>query len=992
MKNSKLFTTSLVAAAAMSTVPVWAEDTAYSSDTTIATDTTIDGKISVNNGATVTQTAGTVSATRLVLNDSDAKRASFYALTGGVLNISGDGKQESSETADNAILIGHWPNGTSKLTVSGGVLNATSGITTISWDSAGTLEVSGGEANLYGISLNQHRGQAANVTLASGRLNLGVGGLTYGGSSANKTVTLSGGTLGALDSWSSSATMTIGGNVTIDTTKWVSSATGDNTGATITLSGNITQTAGKLTVSGAGTLKLSGTSTLNGSVTVDSGATLDLSGATNVKLSSAITNSGTVKVNSSTIFVLAMTGTDNTYTVISGGTISGWDSTTLSISNFCQADGSTFSGRSTVNVATAGVVTITGVAANLVWSGGTSGTWDTTTQNWLNGSSADKFYSKDNVTFSAGQTVSVSFSDNLTAGNVTIAGSVTLADSITGTLTGEIVVATGGTLTVGKSYASSGGSGVIRGSLTIQNGGKASFNVKDVCGWSNLASSRLDALTVDSGGTLEINHNDNETFRGTLTLNGTLTRGTSGGDSTAWDLFGGSAKIVTTIAGAKIESGANIRFRQNNSEINVGSGASLEIASIISKASEGNGLLRKTGAGTLTLSGANTYSGGTTIEAGTVLAKNASALGNGTGNTSISANAELKLDLGSGTTMTQSTGTISGDADQSAKLTIASGKLVLTSATNNFKGTVDILSGGTLELNSGAKLLTSYSNTSKIWIRSGGELRMTTFAYDALGASPDYANHRQIDGGRISITGETSSSGQGFTVTSNGGEFLMEQSGQTLTLTGNGNSSTIDLGGALKIGGAGDIVINKNNNRVAIAGNGSLEKVGAGTLTINSAGNTYTGGTTVTEGKLIVGSSDALGTGKVTVASGAKLGLVAGTTVTGVSGVELAFGAKIVVDMTGQTSTAETFTLDLLTSSALSYNNTSITNDNVGTLLGDVVSLSGWDKTGWTQTLSYTDSTLKLTMTIPEPSAFGLLAGVGALALVAARRRRRKTK
>ena len=981
MKNSKLFITSLIAAAAMSTVPAWAEDTAYSSDTAIAADTTIDGKISVNNGATVTQTAGTVSATRLVLNDSDAQRASFYALTGGVLNISGDGKQTTSGTADNAILIGHWPNGTSKLTVSGGVLNATSGITTISWDSAGTLEVSGGEANLYGISLNQHRGQAANVTLASGRLNLGVGGLTYGGSSANKTVTLSGGTLGALGDWSSSVAMSVTGNVTIDTTKMsatsTAAASATTEGATITLSGNITQTAGTtLTVSGAGTL--------------------DLSGAT-VFLTSAITNSATVKIDSSTVFVLAdslKSGESATYTLISngnGGSITNWDNSTLSISNFRQADGSAFGGRSSVDVSTSGVATITGVIANLVWNGGASGTWDTTTQNWLNGVLADKFYSKDNVTFSAGQAVSVSFSDNLTAGNVTIAGSVTLADSITGTLTGEIVVAGGGTLTVGKSHASDG-RGVICGSLTIQNGGKASFNVKDVCGWSNTASSRLDALTVDSGGTLEINHNDNETFRGTLTLNGTLTRGTSGGDSTAWDLFGGSAKIVTTVAGAKIESGANIRLRQDNSEINVGSGASLEIASVISKGDAGNGLLRKTGAGTLTLSGTNTYSGGTNITAGTLVAKNASALGNSAGNISISANAELKLDLGSETTMTQGAGTISGENNQTAKLTIESGKLVLTSATNNFRGVVDIRSGGTLELNSGAKLLTSYSNTSTIWIRSGGELRMTTFAYDVLGASPDYANHRQIDGGRISITGGTSNSEQGFTVTSNGGEFLMERRGQTLTLNGNGNSSTIVLGGALKIGGAGDIVINKNNSSVAISGNGSLEKVGDGTLTLNSAENTYNGGTTVAAGKLIVGDSTALGTGKVTVASGAKLGLVAGTTVTGVSGVELASGAKIVVDMTGQTSTAETFTLDLLTSSALSYNNMSITNDNVGTLLGAVVSLSGWDKTGWTQTLSYTDSTLKLTMTIPEPSAFGLLAGVGALALVAARRRRRKTK
>ena len=175
----------------------------------------------------------------------------------------------------------------------------------------------------------------------------------------------------------------------------------------------------------------------------------------------------------------------------------------------------------------------------------------------------------------------------------------------------------------------------------------------------------------------------------------------------------------------------------------------------------------------------------------------------------------------------------------------------------------------------------------------------------------------------------------------------------------------------------------------SISDSAKLAKSGTKTLTLTGA-NTFSGGVTVSAGTLIAGSTSALGTGKTTVAADAKLGLIAGTTVTVNGGVELAEGAKIVVDMSAFTDKAETFALNLITTNALKYGDTSITSDNVGTLLTDgVVSLSGWDKTGWTQSLSYADNTLSLTMTIPEPSTFGLLAGVGALALVAARRRRR---
>ncbi|MBQ8723899.1 MAG: autotransporter-associated beta strand repeat-containing protein, partial [Opitutales bacterium] len=172
---------------------------------------------------------------------------------------------------------------------------------------------------------------------------------------------------------------------------------------------------------------------------------------------------------------------------------------------------------------------------------------------------------------------------------------------------------------------------------------------------------------------------------------------------------------------------------------------------------------------------------------------------------------------------------------------------------------------------------------------------------------------------------------------------------------------------------------------------GALTKVGAGTLTLSNA-NSYSGGTTISAGTLVAANASALGTGPVSVATDAKLGLVAGTTVTGVTGgIALSDGAKLVIDLSSKVGETETFTLDLITGTTITFGETSLAS-NSSNVADTWYELSGWDKDGWTSTLNYDSAsqTLSLTMTIPEPSAFGLLAGVSALALVVARRKRRK--
>ena len=217
---------------------------------------------------------------------------------------------------------------------------------------------------------------------------------------------------------------------------------------------------------------------------------------------------------------------------------------------------------------------------------------------------------------------------------------------------------------------------------------------------------------------------------------------------------------------------------------------------------------------------------------------------------------------------------------------------------------------------------------------------------------------------------------------------------------GNGGEGITDgsVSGTGKISwGTGDYTDNKfrifyNYSNDVYASNeivkGALVKQGAGSLTLKGK-NSSDGGTTVSAGTLIAGSATALGAGAVSVESGANLGLVADVVVTGVSSITLADGAMFLIDLTKYAAATESFSLDLVTGAAITFGSASAASES-DEIAGSWFQLKGWEKDGWTSALSYDNSgkTLSLTMTVPEPSAFGMLAGLGALALVASRRRR----
>jgi len=435
---------------------------------------------------------------------------------------------------------------------------------------------------------------------------------------------------------------------------------------------------------------------------------------------------------------------------------------------------------------------------------------------------------------------------NTVAFDVTISGNITDGSGGSGQLTvdsfgGGAVILTGtNTYTGGTTICACStlqlGDGGTTGSIVgnVVNGGTLAFNRSDAAGTPYVFAGVISDESGGSGqvtqiGTGTVVLSGANTYSGGTVISNGIVRVTNSDPGTSSSVGTGTV----TLDGGTFQAGAyNLEF-SNSFAVNTTGGTvdtnsnTLTLSGTVQDGNGATGVLTKSGAGTLILTGNNSYSGGTNVTAGTLGITNGGALGSG--DLTLAEGTRFQLD---GTFTLTNHITVAGDPI----FDVTTGNIATVAGTISDAslpaplGVVEKIGAGTLVL-SGTN---TYSGGTVI---SAGTLQVVNASSVGSGAVTMDGGTFQADG-----AGDLTFSNN-FKVNTTGG--AVDNNGIVLTLSGtisNGNGST----GVLQL----------------------TDSSGGFGTTVLSGVNTYTGGTNVVGTALQVTNNSSVGTGTVTLENG----------------------------------------------------------------------------------------------------------------------------
>jgi fibronectin-binding autotransporter adhesin len=813
---------------------------------TLTNTNTYQGATTINGGAT------------LALSGTGSIAASSGVADNGVFDISGTtaGASIKSLSGSGSVVLGSQ---TLSLSNAGGTFAGAIG-------GAGGLSITGGTETLTGI--NTYLGGTA----VSGGARLIVGTDTALGDSA-AILTLNAGTLESTASFAMARNTVLAGSGTFTTDGGtILSDSGGVTGAgeliksgagTLQLCGNVANSGG--TSISAGTLVICGNDSGAGMISVSGGAVLAVTGAGTISASSGIMDDGSVDISgaASGVSIQSLSGAgavmlgNQTLTLSNaGGTFAGNIAGTGGV--VIAGGAETLSGVNTFTGAT-GIGSGAALALSGIGSINSSAVADNGTLD-ISGSAAGasiQSLSGSGTVALGNQTLTLVNASGNFGGGISGAGGLSVAGGME-TLSG-VNTFTGATSIGGSGFLALAGNGSIAASSGLADNGV--FDISGTTGGAVIQTLSGSGLIGLGAQNLTLS-NAAGTFSGAAGgTGGIMIAGgaeTLSGVNTFTGVTGISAGAILTLTGAGsiaasssvidngaldisgAASGASIRSLSGNGMVVLG-GQSLALTNAngsFAGTIAGTGGFAVTG-GTEVLGGTNSYTGGTTVAGGGELIVGAdSALGGASGSVTLM-NGTLQsaasfatardlilsgdgtLDTGSGTVL-HDTGSITGAG---ALVKSGLGTLEICGSASN---------AGGISVNAGA--LTICGNNTG----TGGVL-VGTGATLALTGAGSIAN-----AGSVTVNGSFDVSGTtGAAIQSLAGSGSIALGTQTLTLANGGGNFTGSIGGA---GG------------VALTG---------GTEALTGA-NTYTGGTVVSNSKLIISGDAALGgaSGGLTLSNG----------------------------------------------------------------------------------------------------------------------------